>query len=161
MKRLELDLAARYYQLMSERNLHPEIVKAAELDENAPGRPLLTPVPAGWPSPAEDYVEDSLNLHRMMVKNPAATYFLRAAGHSMVGAGIHDGDLLVVDRSREVQTGKVVIAVIDGELTIKRFIKKSGRILLVAANPDYPDFDITGREDVDIWGVVTYAVHNL
>lgn len=146
---------------MAERNLHPEIINAAELVEGRSGNPLLCPIPAGWPSPSEDYIEDSLDLHQMMVRNPAATYFLRAMGHSMTGAGINDGDLLVVDRSKTPAPGKVVIAVVDGELTIKRLVKKGGRVLLASENPDYPDFDITGREDASIWGVVTHATHNL
>lgn len=146
---------------MAEKNLEPTIIKAAELAENAPGIPLLNPVPAGWPSPSEDYVEDTLNLHELVVRNPAATYFLRALGESMIGAGIHSGDLLVVDRSKEPQSGKVVVAIIDGELTVKRLLIKNGRTLLAAENAGYPDFDITGREDASIWGVVTYVVHKL
>lgn len=142
-------------------NFDAKILKASERIPDQPGIPLLCPVPAGWPSPSDDYIEDTLNLHEMMVRNPAATYFLRAVGESMIGAGIHNGDLLVVDRSKEAQSGKVVVAVIDGELTIKRFLKKNGRLLLVAENPDYPDYDITGKEDASIWGVVTYVVHNL
>ena len=129
--------------------------------EEGRGSPLLCPVPAGWPSPSEDYVEDVLDLHQLMVKNPPATYFLRATGHSMIGAGIHDGDLLVVDRSKEPKAGRVVIAAVDGELTIKRLLKKNGRVLLAAENPDYPDFDISGREDASIWGVVIYVIHSL
>ena len=146
---------------MTERSLYPEIFKAIEVTEGRSGTPLLTPVAAGWPSPSEDYIEDSLDLHQMVVRNPAATYFLRAMGHSMLGAGIHDGDLLVVDRSKEPVSGKVVIAVVDGELTVKRLAKKNGRVLLLAENPDYPDLDITDREDASIWGVVTYVIHNL
>lgn len=146
---------------MTEKNLRPEIFKASDLLEDRPGNPLLGPAPAGWPSPAEDYVEEVLDLHHLLVKNPPATYFLRAMGHSMTGAGIHDGDLLVVDRSREARSGRVVIAKVAGELTIKRLLKKNGRIFLAAENPDYPDFDVTGREDADIWGVVTYVIHSL
>lgn len=146
---------------MPEKNLKTNIIQAAELEKNAPGIPLLCPVPAGWPSPSEDYIENTLNLHELVVRNPAATYFLRAMGESMIGAGIHSGDLLVVDRSKEAQSGKVVVAVIDGELTVKRLLKKNGRTILAAENPGYRDFDITGREDASIWGVVTYVVHNL
>lgn len=135
--------------------------KASDFTNAPPLRPLLTPVPAGWPSPSEDYVEDELNLHNLMVKNPAATYFLRAMGESMIGAGIHDGDLLVVDRSKDPSSGKVVIANIDGELTIKRLVKRKDRIFLVPENPAFPEIDVTGREDTDIWGVVTHVVHNL
>lgn len=83
------------------KNLSSQIYSHAAIDEDRPGIPLLCPVPAGWPSPSEDYIEGELNLHEMMVPHPAATYFLRAMGESMIGAGIHDGDLLVVDRSKK------------------------------------------------------------
>lgn len=146
---------------MTERNLKPEIHQAAEVEEDRPGRPLLCPLPAGWPSPADDYLEDQLDLHRLMVRNPTATFFLRASGHSMIGAGIHDGDLLVVDRSRPAVPGKVVIASVDGELTIKRLIKRGNKMLLAPENPDFPEIDLSEREEAEIWGVVTYAVHQL
>ena len=137
------------------------VYKAAEISGPQPTRPLLCPVAAGWPSPSEDYVEGELNLHELMVPHPAATYFLRASGESMIGAGIHNGDLLVVDRSREPVSGKVVIAVIEGELTIKRLVKRKNKTYLVPENPAFSEIDITGMEDASIWGVVTHVVHNL
>lgn len=126
------------------------------------GNPLyLCPVQAGFPSPAEDYVERKLDLHEHLVRNPAATFFLRARGDSMIRAGIHDGDLLIVDRSVTAGQGKIVIAAVEGELTVKRLIRKGGRVLLAPENPDYPAIDITEREYVHIWGVVVYAIHKL
>ena len=126
------------------------------------GLPLyLSPVKAGFPSPAEDYVDRKLDLHEYLVHNRAATFFLRAQGDSMLGAGIHDGDLLIVDRSIEAGHDRVVIAALDGELTVKRLVRRKGRVLLAPENPDYPEFDITEREYVHIWGVVTYVVHKL
>ena len=99
------------------------------IDASREGVPLfLCPIPAGWPSPAEDYVEDTLDLHKFAVRNEAATFFLRASGDSMTGAGIHDGDILVVDRSISPVSGKVVIIAIDGELTVKRLVKKGKRL---------------------------------
>lgn len=126
------------------------------------GLPLyLEPVAAGFPSPADDYMEERLDLHRHLVRNPAATFFLRAQGESMINAGIHDGDLLVVDRSIEAVHSKVVIAALDGELTVKRLLRRGGRLFLVPENPEYKEIDITEREYVHIWGVVTYVVHKL
>ena len=126
------------------------------------GLPLfLSAVQAGFPSPADDSVEDRLDLHRHLVRNETATFFLHASGDSMEGAGIRDGDLLVVDRSLEPRNGRTVIAAVGGELTVKRLARRGGRILLVPANPDYPEFDVTDREDLCIWGVVTCAVHKL
>ena len=121
----------------------------------------LSPVAAGFPSPAEDYLDRKLDLHAHLVKNHAATFFLRASGDSMIKAGILDGDLLVVDRSLTPGNGSVVIAAVEGELTVKYLAKKRGRVLLVPANDEYPDIDITEQEDAVIWGVVTYAVHKL
>ena len=137
------------------------IFTAADLDEDRPGQPQLYPLPAGWPSPAENYVEDSLDLHKLAVRNPPATFFMRVTGDSMIGVGIHSSDLLVVDRSRTPASGKVVVAVVDGELTIKRLVKRKGRMYLSPENPAYPEIDITDREEVSIWGVATYVLHQL
>ena len=137
------------------------IFTAADLDEARPGQPQLCPLPAGWPSPAENYVEDSLDLHKLAVRNPAATFFMRVTGDSMTGCGIHNGDLVVVDRSRTPASGKVVVAVVDGELTIKRQVKRKNRLYLCPENPAYPEIDITDREETSVWGVVTYVLHQL
>ena len=121
----------------------------------------LSPVAAGFPSPAEDSLDRKLDLHEHLVRNHASTFFLRASGDSMIRAGILDGDLLVVDRSLTPGNGSVVIAAVEGELTVKYLAKKNGRVLLVPANDEYPDRDITEQEDAVIWGVVTYAIHKL
>jgi DNA polymerase V len=118
-------------------------------------------VPAGFPSPAEDYVEDYLDLHKLMVKNPTATFFLRVKGSSMVEAGIFDGDLLVVDRSLPAVSGRIVVAALDGELTVKRLKIKGARVYLAPENPSYPVTEITDREDAVIWGVVTYVARKV
>lgn len=121
----------------------------------------LSPVQAGWPSAAEDYIDEQINLQELVVQNPAATFFLRASGDSMLGVGIHDGDLLVVDRSREAAHNRVVIAALEGELLVKRLVRRGGNAYLAPANPEYPEIDITHREYVHIWGVVTYVLHKL
>ena len=126
------------------------------------GAPLyVESVSAGFPSPAEDYVQDFLDLQRLVVKNPAATFFLKVSGDSMKGAGINDGDLLVVDRSKRARTGSVVIASWDGELAVKRLRLRGERVFLVPENPDFPETDVTDSEDAVVWGVVTYVVHKL
>jgi len=125
-------------------------------------RPLFTSgVSAGFPSPAEDYIEGRLDLNELMVQHPAATFFVRVAGDSMVNAGIHDGDILVVDRSLEPAHGKVVIAVVEGELTVKRLFAKNGTVRLLAENPDYPSIELSGDSGFEVWGVVTYVIHPL
>ena len=118
-------------------------------------------VEAGFPSPAEDYVEQELNLHDYAVRHKAATFFVRAHGSSMVNAGIFDGDLLVVDRLETAEDGRVVIAALDGELTVKRLVRKDGKTWLAPENPNYPRFEITDHEYVHVWGVVTYVLHKL
>jgi DNA polymerase V len=129
-------------------------------------RPLGSPlyghaISAGFPSPAEDYIEDYLDLHKLMVHNPPATFFLRVKGTSMIGAGIGDGDLLVVDRSLPAVSGKIVVAALDGELTVKKLIVKKDRVFLAPANDEYQTVEVTDREDAVIWGVVTFAVRKV
>ena len=139
-----------------------ELVSASAIHQERPGLPLyLAPVEAGFPSPAEDYLDRRLDLHQHLVRNEAATFFLRAHGKSMLGAGIHDGDLLIVDRSVDAVHRKVVIAALDGELTVKRLLRREGRVLLAPENPQFEPIDITESEFVHIWGVVTYVVHKL
>jgi DNA polymerase V len=123
-------------------------------------RPLLSSrVEAGFPSPADDHVERTLDLNEELITHPAATFFLRAGGRSMQGAGIHDGDLLVVDRSVPSENGAVVVAVVDGEFTVKRLTRTAAGMVLAAEHPDYPPIAIGPETDVRIWGVVTWVLH--
>lgn len=124
-------------------------------------RPVwLARVPAGFPSPADDYLEGKLDLNQHLIKHPAATYFVRVTGDSMIGAGIHSGDLLVVDRSLEPTDNSVVIAIVDGELTVKRLCTRQGKLLLLPDNDKYPPVEV--REDsLQIWGVVTHVIHKV
>ena len=112
-------------------------------------------VSAGFPSPADDYIEKTLDLNELLVQKPATTFFARAQGNSMIGAGIFPNDILVVDRSIEPVSGKVVICAIDGELTVKRLIMDNGQWKLQSENTDYPDIMIYEEIDMVIWGVVT------
>lgn len=124
--------------------------------------PLFTgKVAAGFPSPADDYVEKSLDLNELLVHKPAATFFVRAQGESMLGAGIHSDDILVVDRSIEPVPGKIVIAALNGELTVKRLKRTGHEITLGAENPAYSDIVIQEEIDLVIWGVVTSVIHTL
>lgn len=118
-------------------------------------------VPAGFPSPAEHISEKPLDISELLIKRPAATFFVRVSGLSMINAGIHEGDILVVDRSLTPVNGKVVIAVVDGELTVKRFAKEGGRIFLRPENEDYAPIEMKGEIDMRIFGVVTYVIHAL
>lgn len=133
----------------------------ADITEFREGCPLFTEwATAGWPSPAEGYVDGTLDLHSYLVTNPAATFFAWAAGDSMIGAGIFEGDLLVVDKSLEAVSGSIVVAAIEGELTIKRLQVKGRRIILKPENSAYPDFPVANPGELTIWGVVKHAVHS-
>jgi DNA polymerase V len=116
-------------------------------------------VQAGFPSPADDYIERYLDLNAHYIKHPSATFLVTATGDSMVDAGIYSGDVLIVDKSLEAVDGKIVIAAINGELTVKRLSRKKGRVQLLPANPQYKPIDITDEQDVVIWGVVTLVLH--
>jgi DNA polymerase V len=118
-------------------------------------------ISAGFPSPAEDDTKECLDLNELLIKRPAATFFLRVSGSSMIKAGIHHNYLLVVDRSIEPADGKIVIASVNGELTVKRLRYQGKRISLVAENDAYPPIDITEDMDLRFWGVVTSVIHAL
>jgi len=125
-------------------------------------RPLfMVSVSAGLPTPAEDYIEGRLDLNRHLIKHPAATFFVRVAGDSMIDAGIHPGDILVVDRALEPTDSSVVIAVIDGELTVKRIARREDRLYLVPDNRAYQPLEIKADMEFEVWGVVTSVIHHL
>lgn len=118
-------------------------------------------VPCGFPSPAQDYYDGPIDLTAMLVDDQAATFILRAAGNSMTGAGISDGDELLVDRSLDPRDGDVIVAILDGELTVKRLeISRTG-VTLRAENEDHPSITVPELSDLRIWGVVTYSLHHL
>jgi DNA polymerase V len=119
-------------------------------------------ISCGFLSPAEDYREGELNLHEHLIAKPSATFFVRAQGDSMVGAGIHPGDLLIIDRSITAQHNHIVVAVVNGEFTLKRLIKRGGgEIWLHPENNKYQPFKIEAEMDFKIWGVAVHCVHKL
>lgn len=120
---------------------------------------FASPISAGFPSPADDYVESKLDLNEFLIDNTEATFFLRVSGDSMVGAGIHHGDLLIVDRSKPPRHKKIVVAVVDGELVVKRLLQLNGGVSLVPENPNYPTIKIRPEVVFEIWGVVTNVIH--
>lgn len=117
-------------------------------------------IPAGFPSPADDYVDKGLDLNEFLVRHPAATFFVRVSGDSMTGAGINSGDVLVVDRAESVRDRSIVIAVLNGELTVKRFVREDGRVWLLSENRNYPSLEVTGEADFEVWGVVVHVIHS-
>ena len=121
----------------------------------------LNTVCAGFPSPASDYLEGEIDLNRYLIKNPLATFIVKSQGNCMLQAGIHSGDLLIVDRSIKPKNNSIAIASIDGDLTVKR-IKISGKkFLLSSDNKDYGNVKINNESDIFIWGIVTKVIHNV
>lgn len=118
-------------------------------------------VPAGFPSPADDYIQDRVDLNEHLILHRDASFILRVSGWSMVGAGIHDGDEIIVDRAIDPADGHVVVAVVDNELTVKRFKKSNNDVRLVAENPDFPDIVFSEGAELMIWGVVTRVLHKV
>ena len=118
-------------------------------------------VAAGFPSPADEYIEVGLALNELLIRHPSSTFFLRVSGDSMLDAGIQHGDLLVVDRSLEARPGLIVVAVLDGAFTLKRLARHRGRLRLEAANSAYPPLELHQCGDVQIWGVAIHVIHPL
>jgi DNA polymerase V len=121
----------------------------------------LSRVCAGFPSPADDYIDQQLDLNRHLIRNPRATFIVTAEGDSMTGEGIYSGDALIVDRSLTPKHESIVIACIEGELTVKKLVYREGKPYLVAANPNYPAIEVREGDELIIWGVVTKNIHNL
>lgn len=115
-------------------------------------------VMAGFPSPVMGELNGTLNLNSLCIQHPATTYYVRARGDSMIGAGICDGDILVVDRSIPPQHGDIIIAAIDGEFTVKRLHRKGGNVFLCPENPAYPSRLLTAEEQSEFFGVVTWIL---
>lgn len=139
-------------------------IKVIDIFQAAEGKmqPLpifMANVQAGFPSPAEDYLDKTLDLNELLISHPAATFFVRVAGDSMRDAGIFSGDVLIVDRSMIASDGSIVVAILNGEFTVKRLIKKAEKILLAPENPAYPMMQIEEGSDFQVWGVVTYVIH--
>lgn len=134
----------------------------AEPIVNASSLPLYaSAVSAGFPSPADDYIETALDLNAHLIKHPSATFFVKVSGESMINAGIYDQDVLIVDRSLSPKQSDIVIAVLDGELTVKRLHLEKESVTLLPENPDYPSIPITKSMSFTIWGVVTTVIHSV
>ena len=127
---------------------------------------LLTPlaigtISAGFPSPADDYIELGIDLNKYLIKNPISTFFLRVSGNSMNNAGIYNNDLLIIDRSINPYPGHIVVAILDGEFTLKRLIKEKDNYYLKADKENYPAISLYQYLDIHIWGVAIYSIHEL
>lgn len=121
---------------------------------------FLNTIKAGFPSPANDYIESDLDFNSLLVKNKAATYAVRAQGDSMINIGIYPGDIMIIDRSITAKSNDIIIASLDKEFTVKRFIKNCNGFFLYPENPLYPIIEISKMDDFMIWGVVTHTIHS-
>ncbi|MEO0940855.1 MAG: translesion error-prone DNA polymerase V autoproteolytic subunit [Cyanobacteria bacterium J06642_12] len=137
-------------------------IRSAALHPQRQERPLFASrVPAGFPSPADDYIDMHLDLNDYLIDCPAATYHVQVSGDSMIDAGIVDGDILIVNRSLEATHHAIVVAIVDGEPTVKRLHLEPSNIQLRPENADYPTIRIGEEQDLQIWGVVTGVVRKL
>ena len=167
MIRLPTPLVDKLLNLKKRRGL--EFLYQADVAEIFPANissALLIPlfesrIQAGSPSPADELMEEALDLNVHLIQHKEKTFFVRVAGESMTGAGIFPGDLLIVDRALEAVSGNIIIAVLNGELTVKRLYKHQETLILCAENENYSDIKITQYDDFSIWGVVTNVIHPL
>jgi len=118
-------------------------------------------VAAGFPSPADDYIENTLDLNDFLIEHPAATFFVRVTGDSMIGAGINSGDILIVDRALSARSGSIIVAVVNGEFTVKRLSRINRGIFLLPENPAYEPIEITEGSGFEVWGVVAHVIHTV
>jgi DNA polymerase V len=143
----------------------PPVVVGRIEGEDRPGsllpRAALEAVHAGFPSPAQGYYSGPVDLNRHLMRDPTATFLVRVSGDSMTGAGIFDGDELVVDRGLDAHDGNVVVAVVNAELTVKRLSWRQGRMVLSPENPAYPEIVLSELDEATIWGVVTRCLHRV
>jgi DNA polymerase V len=123
--------------------------------------PLFSGISAGFPSPANDYIESTIDLNKELIRNPSATFFGRVKGLSMKDAGIDDDDILIVDKSVRPANGMIAVCFIDGEFTLKQILLGDGCITLMPANKDYKPVTVTSGNDFLIWGIVTYVIKKM
>ncbi len=141
--------------------MHPSPLSLASLAEPSASASLAfapSPVAAGFPSPATDYLEERIDLTRELIRNPTSTFLARVRGESMRDAGLGNGDLVLIDRSLRPRSGSLVLAWVDGGFTVKHLHLREGRALLRAANPDFPDIELHEDDDARVWGVVTHII---
>lgn len=123
--------------------------------------PIADGIKAGFPSPAQDYIDSALDLNKELIKNPSSTFYGRVKGNSMVNAGINDGDILIIDKSIPPSDGKKAVCYIDGEFTIKTLQVNKNGIFLMPANSDFKPIKVSEENDFIVWGVVTFVIHKV
>jgi len=120
---------------------------------------LISDIPAGFPSPAADNIQQNLDLNRLLISHPSATFFVKVLGFSMKNSGINSGDILVVDRAVDPKEGNIVVVILEGNFTVKRYSQKGGVVTLSPDNSDFMPIIVEKQTDMEIWGVVMYVIH--
>ena len=162
--RLPLPLARLAARAAARRPVRAGDINAfLDVEARAPAAvPFVTStVPAGFPSPADDYLDNPLDFNELLIENPAATFAVRVGGDSMIGAGIYPDDIAIVNRSRSPVDRCIILALVDGGFTLKRYRSRGGRVWLQAENPAYRDTEITEELSFEVWGVVTNSIRML
>lgn len=139
-------------------------MKITSIAKPKPGKKIplnifLSPVQAGFPSPAEEHIDKTIDLNELLIRHKEATFFVRVEGESMQDANIHTGDVLIIDRSLEAKPDDIILAVINGEFTVKRLVVYNGEAFLQPENPRFAKMKIEPDADFQVWGVVTYVIH--
>jgi DNA polymerase V len=158
MKKKENKITLRHIKTTS---LEVTDIYTPEINDKIALPLFLESVSAGFPSPAEDYLEGRLDLNEHLIRNPSATFFVRVTGDSMIDAGIYSNDILIVDRSLQPKDGNIVIAVINGDLTVKRLQRAKNKLFLIPENKNYNPIEITSDMNFEVWGVVTTVIHSV
>jgi len=142
----------------SKTKMKLEIITSEPLPAEIHTRLIITYIKAGYPSPAQDFAEEKIDLNRLLIKRPSSTFLIRVSGNSMNDI-IHDGDILIVDRSLEPQSGDIALCVLNGEFTVKRIqFSSNNEIKLIPENPNFPEIKIKENDDFQVWGVITYII---
>jgi DNA polymerase V len=141
------------------KTTHLTFYKAPPITESHLVKFVSVPINAGFPSPAEDYIEDTIDLPKMLLKNPSSTYILKVKGQSMVDAGIFDKSLIVVDASLEPLNGDIAVCIIDGEFTLKRISKFKDKLYLLPENKDFKPIEVKEGSNFEVWGILTWVLN--
>jgi DNA polymerase V len=160
--RLPVKLADMVRNLAAANN-RGDVAAVLEVEDRSRQRvPMMAwSAACGFPSPAEDYVDRPLDFNELLIEHPAATFAIRIEGESMTGAGIFPGDIAVVDRAREPVNGSIVLALLDGAFTVKRYRIKDGAVVLQAENPAFADMALADGQSFEVWGVITHSIRML
>jgi DNA polymerase V len=147
-------------EIIKQNSIKSDAIYSYDPEKKGPIIPFLSSlISAGFPSSAENYLEKSLDLNELLIKHSSSTFFIKVIGNSMINAGINSGDILIVDRALSVSNNKIIVARLNDEFTVKRILIKNEKMFLMADNENYPSIEITQDMDFEVWGIVTFVIH--